>query len=105
MYIGGTDGSGLHNLLWEIVGNVVDQHLARYATELHVDIWDDGWVRVRDDGPGIPVDAVPRTGRSVLETVFTTLHTGPTFDGHFPHVHIRRAMGVGLAAVSALSSE
>jgi DNA gyrase/topoisomerase IV subunit B len=50
MYVGDVDAAeGLHHLVWEVVGNVVDQHLARAATELHVDVTDDGWVIVSDD--------------------------------------------------------
>jgi DNA gyrase subunit B len=107
MYVGDTtDGSGLHHLLWELVGNVVDLHLARLATELHVDITQDGWVSVRDDGPGISTDVHPYQNVSTLEVVFTTLMaTGPTTVRHLPHVHLTPSlMGVGLCVVNALST-
>ena len=105
MYIGDVhDGSGLHHMIWEVVGNVIDLHLAGKATRLSVDL-SDGWVEVRDDGPGFPVERAAR-GKSAVELVFTTLHAGPTRDGHFPHVHIGRSMyGVGVSAVNALSVE
>jgi DNA gyrase subunit B len=106
MYVGDTgDGSGLHHLLWETVGNVVDLHLARLATELHVDVTHDGWVSVSDDGPGIPTDVLPGHGTSTLEVVFTTLmSSGPTSPRHTPHVHLTPSLlGVGLCVVNALS--
>ena len=82
--IGGTDREGLYRLLWEVVGNVVDQHLARSATELRVEIDGDAWVTVVDDGPGISVDYNPIEEKTVLEVVLSTLHCGGTRGGHFP---------------------
>jgi len=103
MYVGDTRGDGLYHLLWEVIGNVIDLHLRRDATELHVDITEDSWVTIRDDGPGIPVCPVT-TGESVLECVLTKLHAGATYDGHYPHVHICPGLvGVGLVVVNALS--
>ncbi|MEO6775310.1 MAG: ATP-binding protein [Kofleriaceae bacterium] len=107
MYVGSTDdGSGLHHLLWEVVGNVVDLHLARLATELRVDVTDDGWVVVTDDGPGISTDVDPGRKASTLEVVFTTLMaSGPTTPRHTPHVHLTPSLiGVGLCVVNALST-
>lgn len=105
MYIGGTGVDGVHDLVWEVVGNTVDLHLHRLATELHVELSKDGWCTVRDDGPGIPIDPVPRTGISVLETIITQLHSGATYDGHSPHVHLTRSLlGYGLVVVNALST-
>lgn len=107
MYIGDVhDGTGLHHMLWEVVANAVDLHLAGKATHLSVR-FDGDWVEVQDDGPGFPLDQPARHGgRSVAEIVLTTLHCGATYDGHFPHVHLTLAHhGVGLAAVNALSAE
>lgn len=106
MYVGDTqDGSGLHHLLWECVGNVIDLHLAGRAAHLRVDLGG-GWVEVEDDGPGFPVGIHPHTGRSIVEVVLTTLHAGATWDGHRPHVHLTTSFhGVGLVAVNALSEE
>jgi DNA gyrase subunit B len=102
MYFGSIDGTGLHNLLWEVVGNVLDLHLARWATELTVEIAD-GWATVRDDGPGISVDSDAKAQVPTLQAVFTRLRVDPTYDGHSPHVHLRPAMaGVGLGPVNAL---
>lgn len=105
MYVGDLrDGSGLHHMVWEVVGNVIDLHLAGKATELTVDVRD-GWVEVQDDGPGFPV-ARSRGAESAIEMILTSLHCGATYDGHFPHVHVGGALhGVGLAAVNALSTE
>jgi DNA gyrase subunit B len=97
MYVGDvTDGSGLHHLIWEIVANVVDLHLMRMATELHVDVTADSWVTIRDDGPGIQGD---------LQAIVTTPHTDPTRDGHHLHIHLTKTgHGVGMAVVNALST-
>jgi DNA gyrase subunit B len=107
MYVGDTDDlSGLHHLLWEAVGNVVDQHLGRLATELHVDITSDGWVSVRDDGPGISTEIIPKHDQSQLEIIFTTLRaSGVAHPSHVPHIHLTPSLrGVGLCVVNALSS-
>lgn len=100
MYIGNVDESGLQHLVLEAVGNVVDQHLGRTVTELHVDVTPDSWVTVRDDGPGIPP--------TLLESVFTTLHAAATADGHLlarPHVHLTADMrGIGVVVLNALST-
>ncbi|MGB1013266.1 MAG: ATP-binding protein [Nannocystaceae bacterium] len=105
MYIGDThDGSGLHHLVWEIVGNTIDEHLAGHASKLLVHV-DNDVVTVEDDGRGISVDIVPSHGRPALEVILTKIHAGATFDGHTPHVHIGPMLhGVGLAVVNALSS-
>ncbi len=106
MYVGDTrDGSGLHHLLWEVVSNSIDEHLAGYATNLVVEIRGET-IAVEDDGRGIPVEIEPHSGKPALELVMTRLHAGPTRDGHTPHVHIGSQLhGVGLAAVNALSSQ
>lgn len=105
MYVGDVhDGSGLHHMLWEVVGNVVDLHLARRAAHLRVHVGD-GWIEVEDDGPGFPNHRDSR-GRTVAEVVFTTLCGSGTRDGHFPHVHLTSSFhGVGAAVVNALSAE
>ncbi len=104
MYIGGTDARGLENMLFEFVGNSLDQHLAGSATRLSIGVDSDGWVTVEDDGAGIPTEVLPSYGSSVLELIFTTLHATPTFDGHFPHVHARVGLhGAGVGVGSALS--
>lgn len=103
MYVGDVDdGSGMHHLLWELVGNAIDEHLAGHAHRLRVTIEADA-VTVDDDGRGLPIDTCP-DGRPVLESVATQLHCGSR--GKRPHVHVGRQLyGVGLAAVNALSAE
>ena len=76
MYIGGTGIEGLHHLVWELVNNSIDEALAGVANYVEVELEEDGWVRVTDNGRGIPVDKVKSTGKSALETVLTVLHAG-----------------------------
>jgi DNA gyrase subunit B len=103
MYVGDTtDGTGLHHLLWEVLGNAIDEHLMGCATRIEVSI-DGATLTVEDDGRGIPIELHPTIGLPAIELVLTRLHAGPTYDGHSPHVHIgRHSYGVGLAAVNAL---
>jgi DNA gyrase subunit B len=101
MYIGGTDAHGLHHLLWEVVGNCVDQHLAGRCGLVEVALLSDGWVQVSDDGPGMSLDA-GADGRPFVERVFCELHHDGTEDGHFPHAHVG-LHGVGVCVVNALS--
>lgn len=98
MYIGGTDSRGLHGMLLEIVANSLDEYLVGAATRIAVDVDAQGWIKVEDDGRGMKAE--------FIETVFTALHTGATFDGHQPHIHLRSdAHGVGLAPVNALCAQ
>src|SRR5262245_18633865 len=102
MYIGDSaDGSGLAHLVWELVANSLDQHLAGRCSWVEVVLQQDGSVVVEDDGPGIPL--VDADGLPFAEIALTRFHTRPTFDGHAPHEHIGR-YGVGLFVVNALSS-
>jgi DNA gyrase subunit B len=105
MYIGGVDTRGLHHLLWEIVDNSVDECLAGAANEIKVTLHKDGEsCTVEDNGRGIPVDPHPKTKKSALETILTTLHSGGKFSnkayGRSGGLH-----GVGSSVVNALSSE
>src|SRR5438093_13461446 len=72
MYIGDTGPKGLHHLLYELVYNSVDEALAGYCKNIHVQVDVDGSISVSDDGRGIPVDIHPKIGRPTLEVVLTT---------------------------------
>jgi DNA gyrase subunit B/topoisomerase-4 subunit B len=105
MYIGGTDVTGYHHLLWEIVDNSVDEVINGYADRVEVTLHKDGkTVTVTDDGRGIPVDVHPRYRKPALEIILTTLHSGGKFDqGNY--LHSGGLHGVGSSVVNALSSK
>jgi DNA gyrase subunit B len=105
MYIGGVDTRGLHHLLWEIVDNSVDEHLAGHCSEITVTLHKDGAsCSVEDNGRGIPVDTHSKTKKSALETILTTLHSGGKFSSQ-AYARSGGLHGVGSSVVNALSSE
>ena len=103
MYIGSTDQRGLHHLIFEVLDNAVDEAMAGFCDSVTMSIDDTGLITVADNGRGIPVDIHPKTGKTALETVMTTLHAGGKFGGGAYKV-TGGLHGVGGSVVNGLST-
>src|SRR4051812_28907800 len=103
MYVGGTDERALHHLVAEALDNAMDEAVAGHATRIELELEREGWVTVRDNGRGIPVDPHPRfPDKSALEVILTMLHSGGKFGGD-AYKTSGGLHGVGVSVVNALS--
>jgi DNA gyrase subunit B len=105
MYIGTTGPEGLHHLIWEVFDNSRDEAMGGFANRVEVALLPGGYIRVTDNGRGIPVDVHKQTGVSALETILTVLHAGGKFGGEGSGYKVSGGLhGVGVSVVNALST-
>ena len=104
MYIGSTGTRGLHHLIWEILDNGIDEHLAGFCSQIDITLRNDGGITIRDYGRGVPVDIHPTKKIPTERVVYTVLHAGGKFSGGAYKVS-GGLHGVGASVVNALSTK
>ncbi len=104
MYIGSTGTRGLHHLIWEILDNGIDEHLAGFCNHIDIILKKDGGLMIKDNGRGVPVDMHPTKKIPTVRVVYTILHAGGKFGGSVYKVS-GGLHGVGASVVNALSSK
>ena len=104
MYIGSTGSRGLHHLIWEILDNGIDEHLAGFCSRIDITLQKDGGITIRDYGRGVPVDIHPTKKIPTVRVVYTILHAGGKFGGSAYKVS-GGLHGVGASVVNALSTK
>lgn len=104
MYIGTTGPDGLHHLIWEVFDNSRDEAMGGFADQVEVSLLPDNYIRVVDNGRGIPVDIHKQSKVSALETILTVLHAGGKFGGEDSGYKVSGGLhGVGVSVMNALS--
>lgn len=104
MYIGSTGSRGLHHLIWEILDNGIDEHLAGFCSEIQIILQKDGGITIQDNGRGVPVDIHPTKKIPTARVVYTILHAGGKF-GNSAYKVSGGLHGVGASVVNALSTK
>ncbi len=104
MYIGSTSSRGLHHLIWEILDNGIDEHLAGFCSKIDITLLKDGGIEISDNGRGVPVDIHPTKKIPTVRVVYTILHAGGKF-GNSAYKVSGGLHGVGASVVNALSKK
>ncbi len=102
MYLGGTDNRALHQCIWEVVANSMDEFMAGHGSKIDLTLNTDGSISIQDDGSGIPVEIDPHSNLSLLELRLSRLHAGGKY-GQGGYVYSGGSRGVGAKCVNAVS--